>query len=222
MNKFLYGAAFIASAAAVSPAAATVIVFSQNFSGTLSANEQVVGNFSVNNGTVGHAGSYADDEYSYYQLALDLTGYTNAVMSFDYSFLAEQHFDRFNVLASTGAFVPPAGLLTATSGLTYTDEGDLHRVELGQVALAQNAAGNAVFDLSSFSGQLVNLRFQFGSDFSVTSGGLNIDNVLVNGDANVSAVPEPATWAMMLIGFGIVGAGLRSRRTETSVSVSYA
>jgi hypothetical protein len=34
------------------------------------------------------------------------------------------------------------------------------------------------------------------------------------------AVPEPATWAMMILGFGLVGGALR-RRTETS-SVRYA
>ncbi|WP_242139819.1 MULTISPECIES: PEPxxWA-CTERM sorting domain-containing protein [unclassified Sphingomonas] len=33
-----------------------------------------------------------------------------------------------------------------------------------------------------------------------------------------SAVPEPATWLMMLAGFGMVGAGLRSRKVRTSVT----
>jgi hypothetical protein len=36
-----------------------------------------------------------------------------------------------------------------------------------------------------------------------------------------SAVPEPATWAMMLAGFGIIGFGLR-RRARPTVSVAYA
>ncbi len=35
------------------------------------------------------------------------------------------------------------------------------------------------------------------------------DTITVSG-----GVPEPATWAMMVIGFGAVGAGLRSRRTS--------
>ncbi len=33
------------------------------------------------------------------------------------------------------------------------------------------------------------------------------------GNLNISAVPEPATWAMMLIGFGAIGLQLRRRRT---------
>lgn len=33
-----------------------------------------------------------------------------------------------------------------------------------------------------------------------------------------SAVPEPATWAMMVLGFGIVGSALRTRRRTTSLA----
>lgn len=37
---------------------------------------------------------------------------------------------------------------------------------------------------------------------------------------NGSAVPEPATWGMMLIGFGLVGASLRYRLRRSAVSFS--
>ena len=40
-------------------------------------------------------------------------------------------------------------------------------------------------------------------------------------DFSVSAVPEPATWAMMIAGFGMIGFGLRSRRKQ-AVRVTYA
>jgi len=33
-----------------------------------------------------------------------------------------------------------------------------------------------------------------------------------------AAVPEPATWGLMLLGMGMVGAGLRSRRRSTTVT----
>ena len=33
---------------------------------------------------------------------------------------------------------------------------------------------------------------------------------------NVAAVPEPATWAMMLVGFGMMGAAMRYRRRATT------
>ena len=37
-------------------------------------------------------------------------------------------------------------------------------------------------------------------------------NFRVNGTTAIAAVPEPATWAMMIAGFGLVGGALRRRR----------
>lgn len=204
-----------ATALVLSMASATAqadILFSQDFSGGLSAGESVSGNFVVHDGVVGHQSTYSDNEYSYYQLSVDLTGATSAFLTFDYEASMESHFDRFNVLASTGAFAPPAGLITPISGLTYTDEGDLHAPELGQVALAASASGFATFDLASFLGGTVNIRMQFGSDGSLTSSGVNLDNVVVRGETTTGAIPEPATWALMILGFGSAGAMLRRTR----------
>lgn len=41
-----------------------------------------------------------------------------------------------------------------------------------------------------------------------------LDNVSLVANGQVAAVPEPATWAMMLMGFGAMGAALRRRRTS--------
>jgi len=43
------------------------------------------------------------------------------------------------------------------------------------------------------------------------SGSQQLDNITVNG-----GVPEPASWAMMLGGFGLVGGAMRSRRKSVS------
>lgn len=48
--------------------------------------------------------------------------------------------------------------------------------------------------------------------FASAGGFQNFDNV------NVNAVPEPATWAMMLLGFGAMGASLRYRRRSVRVA----
>ena len=63
-----------------------------------------------------------------------------------------------------------------------------------------------------------------------TSGFLNVDRVVFDGLGGgggfeldnlalgaASAVPEPATWAMMLLGFGLIGSSLRNRRRSTKV-----
>ncbi|UTP39166.1 PEPxxWA-CTERM sorting domain-containing protein [Phenylobacterium sp. LH3H17] len=52
----------------------------------------------------------------------------------------------------------------------------------------------------TFVGAVDNFSYSFGSSTS-------------NFDFEVSAVPEPATWAMMISGFGLAGASLRRRRT---------
>lgn len=43
----------------------------------------------------------------------------------------------------------------------------------------------------------------------------NIGVILDNVSIDVAAVPEPASWAMMIAGFGLVGGALRTRRRET-------
>ena len=38
------------------------------------------------------------------------------------------------------------------------------------------------------------------------------------GDTGIPGVPEPAAWASMLLGLGVVGAGLRSRRSAAAAA----
>ncbi len=47
------------------------------------------------------------------------------------------------------------------------------------------------------------------------------NSTLVISEQAVSPIPEPATWAMMLLGFGLVGGAMRARRRE-KLTVSYA
>ncbi|WP_380874318.1 hypothetical protein ACFB49_47180 [Sphingomonas sp. DBB INV C78] len=53
-----------------------------------------------------------------------------------------------------------------------------------------------------------------GLRLSSSSNSFEVDNLAV------TPVPEPATWAMMLAGFGLVGAGLRSRRREATAQIA--
>jgi hypothetical protein len=48
--------------------------------------------------------------------------------------------------------------------------------------------------------------------FSSTGNSFEVDNLAI------AAVPEPATWAMMLIGFGLIGATARYRRRHNVVT----
>jgi len=44
------------------------------------------------------------------------------------------------------------------------------------------------------------------------------DSLTINVGQIAAAVPEPATWAMMLVGFGMIGATARYRRRSTKVA----
>lgn len=71
---------------------------------------------------------------------------------------------------------------------------------------------------------LTNYSLGLNNVSSVTITGLDTSDGYWTADNIVysaAAVPEPSTWAMMLVGFGMVGFGLRSRRKQ-SVRVAYA
>lgn len=91
---------------------------------------------------------------------------------------------------------------------------------------------NGTTDILTASNNFDTTFSTFSSNFSASSAGQyrldffgfpptnNVD-VLVD-NVSVSAVPEPGTWAMLLLGFGFVGAALRTGKRRTKVSVAYA
>jgi hypothetical protein len=69
--------------------------------------------------------------------------------------------------------------------------------------------GSSPLTISPQISSLDGLRLQISSTHSLVA----IDNILVEGGAVFStAVPEPATWAVVILGFGCVGAAMRHRR----------
>lgn len=52
------------------------------------------------------------------------------------------------------------------------------------------------------------------------TGYLDLRQVKLGGLTPVSPVPEPATWAMMILGLGFIGAALR-RRQKTAVRFAF-
>jgi PEP-CTERM motif len=82
-------------------------------------------------------------------------------------------------------------------------------------------------------GNAVIVAGQAGSGF-VIANGLDWADAPFNGSENqqvllnslkafkIGAVPEPTTWAMMLLGFGFIGGAMRSAKRKQKVTVSYA
>ncbi|MEO9468615.1 PEPxxWA-CTERM sorting domain-containing protein [Parasphingorhabdus sp.] len=81
------------------------------------------------------------------------------------------------------------------------------------------AAGTYVLQIGNFSFTEAEARANANN-----SGSEGDDFVVIFGDGidNIGApVPEPATWAFMIFGFGAVGSAMR-RRNKANVKVSYA
>jgi hypothetical protein len=101
---------------------------------------------------------------------------------------------EFNINAAT------AGTVTI-SGLDNMNEAFSQNFSLG-------ANGQNFFNLVGINGQSIR-NLSIVSTAPIT----DVRQIRLGGVAGVAgAVPEPATWAMMILGFGMVGAGLRLRR----------
>jgi PEP-CTERM motif len=94
-------------------------------------------------------------------------------------------------------------------------------------------SGNLLLDFKfanyAFPGSSVQFRANGGDAGGVYSRMQNFDNsnnigtglVTTFETSAIGAVPEPATWAMLILGFGVIGGAMRSARRQ-SVRVTYA
>lgn len=79
---------------------------------------------------------------------------------------------------------------------------------------SQTLSGTEIWDGPNFNGDRTKgfrVYYDFGGD-RVTSIKFESDQNAFEFDGLAGAVPEPATWTMMIMGFGAAGAMLRSRR----------
>jgi len=83
-------------------------------------------------------------------------------------------------------------------------------------AFTSDAMGDFIFDLTNgqnkFAFQAVNGQSIAGLSFTVAGGAVDtVSQVRIN-QAAATAVPEPATWGMMLLGFSAIGFAMRRKR----------
>lgn len=115
----------------------------------------------------------------------------------------------FTGIGSSGTFFPSHAIDPGNTGAPiYLNAliGDF--VDSSGLVLSVFATGNGPFSVTAPTGAVA-LQFGVNDDiFADNSGALKID---VTG-ATGGAIPEPATWTMMMAGFGGLGAVLRRRR----------
>ncbi len=73
-----------------------------------------------------------------------------------------------------------------------------------------SSSGNGDFGLQSF--RVTGLGPDGASTFNGDS------QLLTSGQLEIAGVPEPATWALMIIGFGMIGGTLRIRRRQAALA----
>ena len=61
-----------------------------------------------------------------------------------------------------------------------------------------------------------------GGTYTLNVTGVAGSNASYGGTLNFSAVPEPGTWALMILGFGAIGFSMRRKSQVRSTSVRYA
>jgi hypothetical protein len=201
MKKFLLSTTVFCFALA-SPAMADVIILDQ-LSGT---GDNVISDSSSTNSALGHLNGQHLDVVRYTNLA---TGFTFAANGNDIKIgntgtLTDQVFDPTNTFL--------VGTTTEVFSLSGT----------GDVKLAVNATdGTFNFDLgtinNSQSGFTVNaINGEVIKSLTLTDVGGTISDFEHNRIETASAVPEPTTWGMLLLGFVGLAFAFRNKRRKIS------
>ena len=154
--------------------------------------------------------------------AVDLIGETPSGTSFDF-FPGNGGFvdlDGSNGLPGTLQTIQTfaAGTYKLTFDLGGNARGDIAKTtdfSLGNFSSSLTLNSSDPLALRTYTFTTTGGQLSF-SDLAGGNG--NIGNVLDN-VCLISSVPEPATWAMLLLGFGVIGAMLRGTRRRTAQAV---
>jgi hypothetical protein len=87
-----------------------------------------------------------------------------------------------------------------------------------------DATGDFIFDLTNgqnkFAFQAIDGQSIAGLSFTVTGGEIDsVRQVRIN-PAVAAVVPEPATWGLMLLGFGVIGFAMRRKRKPALIQLA--
>lgn len=231
MNRTLFAALAASAALMASPASAAVTIGTDSGTRTLNTGDSVSLNFNgVSGGVVAGLTS---------NLLLTLTGQSagQSIFSYILSNTSSSPITQ-SMVTAFGFDIDPAatgvnGITNLSGQFTGVGSGNIangRNVELcftadngpqcngagsGNVGLAKGASTSGTFTLL-FSGNDGNNVIL--NDFAVryqALAGVNANSA--TGAASIAAVPEPGTWALMLLGFGAVGFSMRRQRRVTAM-----
>lgn len=224
-----------ASALALSLPAQAATVFSDNFDGESASsvlNYSGFANFTVSDGTVDYLKGYPGLTCASGG-CVDLDGSTgnggrltsNGIFAFGAGDRVTLTFDLSGSQRGTaeglllgfesqGAAFGYEDILLSAAFLGSVNLGDTNGLNLGvSIPTIQSNEAWAPLSLAFTAGSAGSLKFYLASPSNDNIGVL-VDNVAL--DVTAPAVPEPATWGMMIAGFAAIGSSLRRRKTAVS------
>jgi len=182
-----------AAAFAVAPAANAATIFPGNPDGVEGAYFNVTGD--INDGSI--------------SALFGRNGVAAGTYSDSFNFFIDQ-----NGLGSGSITTILAGLPMSSTDLDFTS------------VIFNNGMMDYVVDTTTGTteqGGLANIPITFGTENSLTVNYLSRGNGAYGGTLafTPAAVPEPASWAMLLIGFGALGSVVRRRKQQTRVGYAF-
>lgn len=195
-------------------------IFSENFDALVGGNYGVgqhVGQFTVMNNDVDVFGQpstpYACGAYG--NNCLDLNGNANGTIASDPLLLnVGQVYTVAFKMAGNGAPSYPSATYPYTFDVSLG--GETRSFSIAPIAAFQSVS----FDVTAASPLPTALVFKSTYSGIPTYWGAVLDDISITTIDATSPVPEPATWAMLVFGFGLVGAGLRRRPADRNAMLA--
>ena len=129
----------------------------------------------------------------------------------------------------TFTFTTPAGFNLASADISSVLTGNNQATNLDFSSVTLNGVNFNILStgIQEFRNLLNQALISGGTNTLLVSGTVGAAGSSTPADASfsgnlsfanqVAAVPEPATWGLMVVGFGIIGAAARGRKTKTMV-----
>jgi hypothetical protein len=205
MKKLILGAAILAAGMAASPASARIVIVDPSsiqgsnvlFNSGTQTSTTVFGNTNLGTNTVAFTGTTVGggNVISANGGQARVEGASNLLLStLQFGLTNQATFNNLELSLFGG---------TATSvSFTITDN-------MGDVFTFNNLAlgnGENFFGFQGIENETIR-----NVAFTLNGGIADVRQIRLDGFAATSAIPEPTTWAMMLVGFGAVGYSMRKR-----------
>jgi hypothetical protein len=136
-----------------------------------------------------------------------------AVVTYDFTLGAGNSFSYVSPTFITGNIAVPASALASCTSVI----GTCLAVGFESDAAAQGAPGYSAIAFGFDTGSGTEFDFSYFAGPALQTPGFYNELLLGNGATLTVSVPEPSTWALMIVGFGMAGLGVRRRAAAAAV-----